>query len=141
MLNDQLIFLDIDCTSKTEVLDLIIEKNRILGYINDFEEVKKTVLLREKAAPTEVGLSIAIPHGRNQYINEPTISFARLKNSIKWEKESVDLIFLILVPQDKAEKIHLKYISELSRSLLDDEFREMLYTVKDNKEINENIGG
>ena len=41
------------------------------------------------------------------------------------------LIFLIGVPQDNQNNIHLKFISLLSRRLLDDNFRKQLIEVED----------
>ena len=66
----------------------------------------------------------------------------RLKNPIQWNKddeEKVQLIFLIGVPEESEGKLHLRFISQLSRKLLDDEFRKQLLTLPDVNKIFEQL--
>ena len=85
-------------------------------------------------ASTSIGYQIAIPHGISHTVNRDFIGFVQIKDAFHWnhdEKQSVQLIFLIGVPQDNQNNIHLKFISLLSRRLLDDNFRKQLIEVED----------
>ena len=62
----------------------------------------------------------------------------RTSNAFKWDENSdelVKLIFLIGVSAKDANKLHLKYIAEISKKLINDDFRENLLTLKTKEEI------
>ena len=61
--------------------------------------------------------------------------------------ERVNLIFLIGTPEESGSNLHLKYLSNISRKLMYEEFREKLRLSKDSEvafnllnQINESIG-
>ena len=45
------------------------------------------------------------------------------------------MIFLIGVPEENEDNIHLKVISQLSKNLLNDSFREQLENLQNNTQI------
>ena len=58
-------------------------------------------------------------------------SFARNVREFQWgegEDSKVRLVFMIGVPNESSQ-LHLKFISQLSKKLLDEEFREKLLTL------------
>ena len=97
---------------------------------------------REDEVPTAIGYDIAIPHGKTEAVLKPFIAFLRVKQPFQWAKENeemVRLVFLIGVPQNSESKMHLKFISQLSKKLLDDDFRNKLLKETDKNKIYEQL--
>lgn len=129
-----MVFLDQDLETKEAVLDLLVEQAKKAGFITETEPFLAAVLKREEEAPTAVGHQVAIPHGKSEVVTRPFIGFVQTKNDFLWskeEEEKVKLIFMIGVPQENEDNIHLKFISQLSRKLMDDEFRQAIGTATD----------
>ncbi|WP_165211533.1 PTS sugar transporter subunit IIA [Streptococcus tangpeifui] len=90
-------------------------------YIQDVKE-------REDAVPTYIGFGIAIPHAVSEGVKEPFVIYRKLKEPLIWSEDSEEVshIFMIGVPKDKGSKQHLKIISELSKSLMREDYRNQL---------------
>lgn len=137
LINERLIELSLDSDSKEEVIknlaDLICQD----GRIDDCEGYIREVLNREKLSSTGIGFGIAIPHGKCQTVNTPTVAFGRLNRPIDWKSlddQPVQVVFLLAVPEASATNEHLKILAALSRKLMDDDFRMELLSAAD-KEI------
>lgn len=135
VISEELIFLDETFKNQDEVMDFIVENAERIGYVTDKKSLYAAVKKREQEVPTAIGYSIAIPHGKTEAVEHPFIAFVRTANEIKWTEqgeELVRLIFLIGVPEKSEGNLHLKFISQLSKKLLDEEFRAELLS-KENK--------
>ncbi len=98
------------------------------GYVN-------SLLDREKHAPTAIGYSYGIPHGKCNEVKEPFIVYVNLSNEIEWdEDEMVSNVFMIGVPEDKVSNEYIEILVKLSTSILDDDFRELLDKANNEKE-------
>ncbi len=130
MIRKDLIFTDCDLKSKDEVLNLCFDQLEKLNLINDRTAFAEEIRKREETMPTAVGFGVAIPHGRCAAVNEAFIVFVRLKQAIVWDerqKDLPDMIFMIGVPESKeAGNLHLRILSQISRNLIHDDFREAL---------------
>ncbi|MGT2753536.1 PTS sugar transporter subunit IIA [Streptococcus ovis] len=129
VISEKLIFLDMDLQNQDQVLEYIATQAQEIDYISDQVTFLEAVKEREKEVSTAIGYLIAIPHGKTDVVKRPFIAFMRLKNEITWgnaQSEPVRLVFLIGVPESESGKLHLKFISQLSKKLLDEEFREKL---------------
>lgn len=138
MIKKELIFLDLEVTDRESALDVIIERADALGLINDKKKYRKAVEDREKTMPTSVGFQVAIPHGKSDGVKQPFVAFLRANKKISWDIRSenlVNLIFLIGVPQSGAENLHLQFLSEISKKLINEDFREKLSLAESNEEI------
>ncbi|TFF68831.1 PTS sugar transporter subunit IIA [Helcococcus ovis] len=123
--------------NKIDIFDYIANKAKEINLINNIGKFIKSLEKREKIMPTNIGNLIGIPHGQSDSVNKPFIAFMRLEKEIDWinyDSEKVKLIFMIGVPEINASKIHLKIISELSKKLIDEDFKNMLL-----HEIDQNI--
>ena len=104
MINKELIVLDSELKTRDEIIKNLAEKALKAGYISNLDE----------------------------YINAVDIAFIgffRCKEEIEWaeeQKEKVKLVFLLGVPESKKETLHLKILAQISRKLMDEEFREKL---------------
>lgn len=130
MIEKDLIFIDEDRNSQKEVMGFLIDKLYDSGYINDKAGYRRELLNREQQIPTSIGFSIAMPHGICEAVNKPFIAFLRTKKEFIWDEsvnEPVHMIFMIGVPKENTDNIHLKFISLISRKLMKEEFRERLH--------------
>lgn len=142
VISSEMIFLDSDLDNQNEVIQFIVKNAKSYGYVTNEENLYNAVKKREQEVPTAIGYSIAIPHGKTDAVANPFIAFLRTTSEFKWTEQSeemVRLIFLIGVPQESENKLHLKFISQLSKKLLDEEFREKLLKQEDGNKIFEQL--
>lgn len=142
VISTDLIFLDQDMSSQEDVLQFIVTQAGLLDYVSDSADLYTAVKKREEEIPTAIGYDIAIPHGKTASVRQPFIAFLRTKEALQWTKENeemVRLVFLIGVPKESEGKLHLKFISQLSKKLLDDAFREKLLQGTDKQKIFEQL--
>jgi PTS system fructose-specific IIA component len=127
LITKELIALDVDFSTKEEVITEMAKLMESKGVLNDYEGYIKQVFVRENTFPTAIGFEVAIPHGKTDAVKSASLAFARLKNEIQWsEEEKVKYVFLIAVPATDAGDIHLQILAQLSRKIMRDEFREKL---------------
>jgi PTS system fructose-specific IIC component len=135
MTNQLLLFLDVDWSNKEEVIDHLVDALTSSGVVSSKEGFKQVVMEREAHSPTGLERGLAIPHGKSDLVNEAKFAVARLKTPISgWESidpsNQVDLIFLLAIPQAESGSTHIKLLSQLSRRLMDESYREGLYAAK-----------
>ncbi|MGT2750888.1 PTS sugar transporter subunit IIA [Streptococcus orisasini] len=129
IIRQELIFLDCEQTGKDQIIKWIAKAAEAIRYVSDADLFFQAVLKREAEVPTAIGYDIAIPHGKTDVVKKPFIAFLRTKKKFRWsqeDNEKVQLIFLIGVPETGTEKLHLKFISQVSKKLLDEHFRQEL---------------
>lgn len=138
IISEKLIFLDVDLEGKKEVIEWIAGAAEEAGYVSNQAAFVEAVLKREEEVPTAIGYSIAIPHGKSSTVQQPFIAFLRSKEVFTWtqgHEDEVSLVFLIGVPSVGTEKLHLKFISQVSKKLLDEDFRQQLATLENKTHI------
>lgn len=144
MTGKNLIMLDLNVCTKEEAIKLLIDKLYSEGIVSSKKEFFNTVMERELHSPTGLEKGLAIPHGKCESVNKAAFAVARLNNKISnWESidenNEVDLIFLLAIPKAEEGSTHLKLLSELSVSLMNEEFYNSLRTAKDSKEFLMNL--
>lgn len=138
VIRNDMIFLNKKINSKQEALLFLTEKALQVGIINTQNEFLNKVLDREAIVSTAVGYQIAMPHGKSTVVQQPFVGFLRTTELFNWseqDNEMVNMIFLIGVPEENEDNIHLKVISQLSKNLLNDSFREQLENLQNNTQI------
>lgn len=137
LIRRELVFLDTPYNSRNDVLHALIDKVKHLGFIEDVDKYMEGVLNREDEFPTSVGFKVAIPHCRSNTVNNPFIAYMRTSTLFRWDyknEEDVDTIFLIGVPEETESNLHLKFLSAISRKLMNQDFRDSLYNAKNVEE-------
>jgi transcriptional antiterminator len=84
---------------------LMINNDVLPGF---FESVQE----REKRAPTSLGRGIAVPHGSSSLVKHSIILTISLESPILWDKQLVDLIFLIAINFSET-KIYRNFFEKL----------------------------
>ena len=119
MIDEKLIFTELEYTEKKSLLNFCYKKLKELDYISDISEFADEIKKR-----------VAIPHGRCTAVKRPFIVFIKSSEPFFWnsdDSEKSDLIFMIGVPEgDNAGNMHLRILSSISKKLMHDEFRDAL---------------
>jgi fructose PTS system EIIBC or EIIC component len=124
-------------TTKTEVIDELINLFKDDERVNDLEGLRNAVHEREKIMSTGVGKGFAIPHAKTNSVNEIIAAFGKLDKPLDFQaldEQPVNIIFL-LVGKENMVGPHIKLLSRISRMMNKDEFRESLATAKTSEEI------
>lgn len=141
LLDESSIILNLEASSKEDVLNKVINLMNKTGNLNNKEEYSKLVFNREKEGTTGVGDGIAIPHGKGKSVKTAKLVAAVVPKGVNYDSldgEDVKLIFLIAAP-DGNNNLHLEVLSRLSTLLMNKEFKEKLINSKSAKEFLEVI--
>lgn len=140
LINENLVVLNSNATTKEEVITLLIEKLHKEGAISSEKDFFNAVMAREAQSPTGLEEGLAIPHGKADCVITPKIAVARLNNTIDtWEStdddNKVNLVFLIAIPTAKSGTTHIEVLSKLTTAFMKDKFIEKLQTSKTTNEL------
>jgi len=128
MIDERLVVLDSTLSQRDEVIDYLSKLATNFGYVRDRDMYLKEVYSRESEFSTAIGYGVSIPHGKTEGVNAPFISFMRTAKPITWDdnNNTAKLIFLLGVPEHGKSKLHLKILAEISKKLMDSDFRSQL---------------
>lgn len=137
LFSENCINLNLKGSTKSEIIDELVEMLNVAGKLNDKEEYKKQILKRESQSSTGLEEGIAIPHAKTAAVKIPSIAFGISKNGVDYESldgEPSKLFFMIAAPAN-ASDTHIEILSKLTTMLLDDDIRERLLEVKTPQEV------
>ena len=77
-------------------------------------QLLEALMAREKLGSTNLGDGIAIPHCRFADCQQPVASLLRLTNPIGFDNQEVDLLFILVVPEEET-RLHLELLAILAR--------------------------
>ena len=123
----------------------IAKKAKDLDYVQSEEECFQGLVERESQSTTAFQDSFAIPHCKSDTVKLPQLLFIK-SSAIKWESldgSDIEHSFALLIPSTGAKE-HLKYLAQIARSLIDDNFRHEIKASASPKEayniIKEKLG-
>ncbi|NOZ37276.1 MAG: PTS IIA-like nitrogen regulatory protein PtsN [Gammaproteobacteria bacterium] len=117
-----------------EALSQLLAQDQVYVTSGDIFD---SLLSRERLGSTGVGYGVAIPHGRVKNTRQASGAFIRLAEGIDFDaidREPVDLIFALLVPEESTDE-HLAILSELASLFNEQSFRDSLRQASDKHEI------
>lgn len=134
----------IEKASKSEILDLLINKLAETSYVKSKSDLRFGIYEREELMSTGIGLNLGIPHVRIKSVKDLAIAIALVRDGVH-DYESLDssmvkLIFMIVAREDQ-HAAHLKLLSHLSNNLKNDRIRQSLLNAKDEHELYTFLGG
>ncbi|QWC22505.1 PTS fructose transporter subunit IIABC [Bacillus haikouensis] len=135
--NLDLINIDLEGSTRDDVIDEMIQLLNQTGSITSAAEFKEAILNREAESTTGIGMNIAIPHGKSEAVTKPSVVFGIKRDGVDWNSldgSDAKLIFMIAVPKESEGNEHLKILQLLSRQLMDEEYREKLLKVNTKEE-------
>ncbi len=136
-LSEKVIIPELKSTNKFQAIEELIDIFNSDPRVEDIEDVKKNVFVRENIMSTGIGKGFAVPHGKSDSIKEIIAAFGRSTKGIDYEAldgEPVNLIFLIVGRNDMISA-HIKLLSRISRMMNKDDFRERLISASNAEEI------
>lgn len=132
------ILLNENATDKNELIKKIAKLFVEDGVVENYDAYVEALMERERIAPTAVGFEVGLPHGKSSAVKYPAAAFARLTNPIMWceeEEEKAQYIFMLAIPTAAAGNEHINILVDLSKKILDDDFRELLSKTDDVEQI------
>ena len=128
LLNKNSIKLNLSSSTKSEVIDEMVDLVEKSGNLNNKEEYKKAIIAREEMSTTGIGEGVAIPHAKTKYVDKACLGAGISKNGINYESfdGSLSNLFFMIAAPDGANDTHLEVLSRLSTILMDEEFRNNL---------------
>ncbi|AYN29555.1 PTS 2-O-a-mannosyl-D-glycerate transporter subunit IIABC [Buttiauxella sp. 3AFRM03] len=123
-----LITLQTTFNSRDDAIRAMAGQLAALGKLHNLEQFLAEVFSREAQGPTALGEGLAVPHGKTNAVKEAAFAAATLASPIDWEGidglESVQMIFLLAIPEGEAGSTHMQLLTALTTALVDDEVRE-----------------
>ena len=135
LLSPEFILCKHSSSSKKRVIEEIAE--HLGGQLPHLQAntIFKALIAREKLGSTGIGNGIAIPHCRIPSCNKVIGMLITLDKGIDFDaidNESVDIIFVLLVPEGANEN-HLKTLAQIAETFSDD---SILQSVRHANDIN-----
>ncbi|MFV0381431.1 MAG: BglG family transcription antiterminator [Breznakia sp.] len=135
LFDPELIIINLKCKDKETLIRLMSKKMAEKGFVNG--EFGKSVIDREKITTTEIGNGIALPHGNQYKVNTPKVAIVILDKPIVWEREEVDVVFLLALrmmsreERRQAQAFYKQYVSLVENN----EKIQQLKSMKSNVEL------
>ncbi len=85
-----------------------------------------------------MGYGIGLPHGKGSCVKESVVAFMRVKNPILWniqDDEKVKIVFMLAVSEEEGKGTHNDILVELSKKILDSNFRNRIENSSSIEEI------
>ncbi len=144
VLNPATVDLDLKAGSRKESIEALADLLSADQRILDKEVFIEDVLAREEIETTNMGIGVAIPHGKSSAVTRNSIAIGRVDHPIDWDPEKdekqVTVIFLLAVRDDAAkDKTHLEMISKVAALLVKEAFLDVLFKTDSKQELLENI--
>ncbi|MDP8161902.1 fructose-specific PTS transporter subunit EIIC [Pasteurella skyensis] len=136
LINENLICLNLQATTKDEVFNEMADMLNTQGKLRDREQFLKDVYAREQMGNTGFENGIAIPHAKSASIVEPALVVGISRTGIEYDAEDgkpSKLFFMIASPDDSSDH-HIQVLAELSSKLIEDGFVDALFNAKTNSE-------
>ena len=127
----------IEGVSKKRLLENISELlSKQFSNLDD-NEIFNAIMAREQLGSTGLGNGIAIPHCRVPHCEAIIGALITLENAIDFnaiDGKKVDLIFLLIVPEEKTED-HIKTLAGLAELFNDPDFCSKIRQAQDSNDL------
>ena len=100
----------------------------------DPKQLEGAIWAREETYSTGFGHGCAIPHCKSPSVRASSVALVKLTNPVMWNSDGtnpVDLILMIALREQDHGKEHMRVLSQLSRMLMRDEFRDSLRSLNE----------
>lgn len=127
------VHLELEASGRREALEVLAGRAAERAGV-DPGAALEALLAREKLGSTGLGKGIAIPHAPVKGLDHPVAGFARLARPIEYgavDDEPVDLVLMVLLPEQAAGGEQLKVLSRAAKLLRGDELLTKLRAARD----------
>ena len=137
LLTEETIILNLNATSKQQVLEELTGQLEQAGKLVDRQAFLKDILTRENQSTTGIGEGIAIPHAKSVAVDAPAIAFGRSEHGLDYESldgQPAHLFFMIAATEG-ANDDHLEALSRLATFLMDEKFRSRILAASSKQQV------
>lgn len=123
------------------ILELAAVAARTVGA--ESRVLADAALAREELRGTAIDHGVAVPHGRLPTLTRPCVAFGRSATGIDWnaaDGEPVQLVFLILTPEDAADA-QLQILRAVGRAMRHEAARASLIEASDDRDLWDRLAG
>ncbi|KJY88162.1 PTS fructose transporter subunit IIC [Vibrio neptunius] len=126
LINQELICLDLQATTKQEVFEELIELLNNNHRISDKAQFLNDIQAREEIGNTGFEDGVALPHAKSAAVSQPAVAIGISRQGIEYGAEDGQpskLFFMIASPDGGADH-HIEVLAELSSKLIEEGFIE-----------------
>ena len=137
------ICLNLQSTSKREVLSELLQPLLAAGKLTDAKKMVDVLMEREELGSTGIGGHIAIPHGKSPQVKELAAALGISRAGVSFDAldgEPVSLFIALVAPEGSAG-LHLKALARISSLLKDKAFKKSLLAAPDKEAVLQLIRG
>lgn len=124
--------------SKMDFLNKIAETALKNGIISSTNELIEGLLERESKGSTGLMDGFSIPHAQVETIKKSSVIIVKSDKAVEWEsldEKPVNVAISLLVPRSEAGSTHIDFLTEVSKLVMDDDFRNDLSKLENNTDI------
>ncbi len=133
------VFVGQDFTTRDDALSFISNNAVKLGIAADADELMAAFLKREDEGTTGMMDGFAIPHAKTDAVKQASVIVVKANTGIaEWatlDESAVTVAIALLVPESQAGTAHIKLLSKVAESLMDNDFRAQVKASADAAEI------
>ena len=118
----------VESKTKDAVITELVDLLNAGGLLLDRDVVLEAVLTRERTRSTGTGAGIAIPHGKCKAVKQLVMAIGIAHEPIEFESidgKPVTILILLVSPADQTGP-HIQALAQISRLMLDEEFKQKL---------------
>ncbi|AXY03339.1 PTS fructose transporter subunit IIC [Vibrio alfacsensis] len=136
LINENLIKLDLQATSKEDVFKEMVAVLHAQGRISDQEQFLADIKAREELGNTGFEEGVAIPHAKSSAVIEPAVVIGVSKSGIEYGAEDglPSKLFFMIASPDGGDNHHIEVLAELSSKLIEDGFIDAFLNTTNNKD-------
>ncbi|PAV27659.1 PTS fructose transporter subunit IIA [Virgibacillus profundi] len=137
LLRSDIVIVDLNASTKSDVIDELVEKLDSAGRLVDKDAFKKAIWAREEQGTTGIGDGVAIPHAKTSAVKIPSIVFGKSKGGVDYEAldQKPSHLFFMIAASEGANNDHLDSLARLSAMLMDESFRQQLMESSSPEEV------
>lgn len=128
---------DLQNVEKFAAIHELLSKAAVFRKIKNIESFEQVVVQREKKLSTGLGHGVAFAHGKTDVVDSLNVALGISRKGIDFkalDNKPVHLLFIVANPVN-GHREYLELISALSKILRDDEFRERILKMDNEKTI------
>ncbi|MCA2017341.1 fructose-specific PTS transporter subunit EIIC [Vibrio tritonius] len=124
LINEELIKLDLQATSKEEVFKELVSVLHAQGRISDQTQFLTDIKEREELGNTGFEDGVAIPHAKSAAVLEPAVVIGVSQSGIDYGAEDglPSKLFFMIASPDGGDNHHIEVLAELSSKLIEEGF-------------------
>ncbi|HIF9411739.1 TPA: PTS fructose transporter subunit IIABC [Photobacterium damselae] len=136
LINEKLINLDLQATTKDQVFAEMAEMLTQQGKVADKEQFIADIYAREELGNTGFEEGVALPHAKSAAVASPAVAIGVSRQGIEYGAEDglPSKLFFMIASPDGGANHHIEVLAELSSKLIEDGFIDAFLAAKTPKE-------